>query len=85
MYLITFSLIMLLKKAQRRDFPGSLVVRTLCFHGRGHEFSPWLGRPQPYPHTHTIPDHTHIPTYHAVWSTKQNKTKPEEYNKKRTG
>ena len=57
------------------DFPGSLVVRTRCFHCRGHKFSPWLGRPQTYPHTHTIPSHTHIPTNHAVWSTKQNKTR----------
>ena len=25
------------------DFAGSLVVRTLCFHCRGHQFDPWLG------------------------------------------
>ena len=25
------------------DFPGSPVVRTLCFHCRGHRFNPWLG------------------------------------------
>jgi len=23
--------------------PGSPVVRTLCFHGRGHQFNPWSG------------------------------------------
>ena len=26
----------------KRDFPGSQVVRTLCFHCRGHRFDPWL-------------------------------------------
>ena len=26
-----------------REFPGSPVVRTLCFHCRGHRFDPWSG------------------------------------------
>ena len=26
-----------------REFPGGPVVRTLCFHCRGHRFEPWLG------------------------------------------
>ena len=26
-----------------REFPGSPVVRTQCFHGRGPGFNPWLG------------------------------------------
>ena len=25
------------------DFPGGPVVRTLCFHCRGHRFDPWSG------------------------------------------
>ena len=25
------------------EFPGSSMVRTLYFHGRGQEFNPWLG------------------------------------------
>ena len=25
------------------DFPGGPVVKTVCFHCRGHRFSPWLG------------------------------------------
>ena len=26
------------------DFPGGLVVKTLCFQHRGHEFNPWSGK-----------------------------------------
>ena len=25
------------------DFPGDPVVKTLCFHCRGHGFDPWWG------------------------------------------
>ena len=25
------------------DFPGGLVVKTLCFYCMGHGFDPWLG------------------------------------------
>ena len=32
-----------LKDVNNRDFPGSPVVRTLCFHCRGHRFNPCLG------------------------------------------
>ena len=26
-----------------RDFPGGPLVKTPCFHCRGHGFNPWLG------------------------------------------
>ena len=26
------------------DFPGGPVVKSPCFHGRGHGFHPWLGK-----------------------------------------
>ena len=26
-----------------RDFPGSPVVKTPCFHCRGRRFDPWVG------------------------------------------
>ena len=29
-------------KVQAGDFPGGAVVRTPCFHCRGHGLSPWL-------------------------------------------
>ena len=31
------------KKLALRDFPCGPVVKTLCFHCRGHRFDPWLG------------------------------------------
>ena len=31
------------KKKGGGDFPGGPVIKTLCFHGRGHEFDPWTG------------------------------------------
>ena len=31
------------------DFPGGPVVKTPCFHCRGHRFDPWLGK-IPMPH-----------------------------------
>ena len=31
------------KKFKNRDFPGYLMVKTLCFQCRGWEFNPWLG------------------------------------------
>ena len=30
-------------KMLSRDFPGGPVVKTPCFHCRGHWFDPWLG------------------------------------------
>ena len=30
-------------KSVPREFPGGPVVRTLCFHGLGPQFNPWLG------------------------------------------
>ena len=30
-------------KGKRWDFPGSPIVRTPCFHCRGHGFDPWSG------------------------------------------
>ena len=30
-------------KTTMRDFPGGPVVKTPCFHCRGHEFNPWSG------------------------------------------
>ena len=36
-------------KKKSRDFPGSPVVRTPCFHCRGeHGFDPWLRSHKPY-------------------------------------
>ena len=32
-----------LKENMGRDFPGGPVVKTPCFHYRGHGFDPWLG------------------------------------------
>ena len=29
---------------EKRDFLGGTVVKTLCFHCRGHGFHPWLGK-----------------------------------------
>ena len=31
------------KTSQEKDFSGSSVVRTPCFHYRGHGFDPWSG------------------------------------------
>ena len=31
------------KKIQPQEFPGSLVVKTQCFHRCGPEFDPWSG------------------------------------------
>ena len=31
-----------------KDSPGSLVVRTPCFHCKGHGFDPWLGNYRSY-------------------------------------
>ena len=31
------------KRVHIRDYPGGLLVKTLCFHCRGHGFDPWLG------------------------------------------
>ena len=30
-------------KIHLQEFPGGPVVRTPCFHCRGHGFDPWLG------------------------------------------
>ena len=32
------------EKRQVRDFPGGAVVKTPCFHCRGHGLGPWLGK-----------------------------------------
>lgn len=39
------------------EFPGRPVVKTLCFHCRGHGFSPWSGTkiPQAVWHAHPTP------------------------------
>ena len=31
------------KQKSCQDFSGGPVVKTLCFHCRGHGFDPWLG------------------------------------------
>ena len=36
-----------LEKGQFRDFPGSSVVKTLCFQHKGCVFSPWVGNKEP--------------------------------------
>ena len=33
-----------------QDFPGGPVVKTPCFHCRGHGFDPWLGKQDPTCH-----------------------------------
>lgn len=35
------------KKYQSCEFPGSPVLRTLCFHYRGHRFNPWSENQDP--------------------------------------
>ena len=45
------------------EFPGSSVVKILCFHCRGHGFSPWWG-----PHV----------LYHMLWSPQKRKRKMSE-------
>ena len=37
-----------LQETHFRDFPGSPVVKALCFHYRGHRFDPWLGTKIPH-------------------------------------
>ena len=32
------------QKNTHQDFPGGPVVKTLCFHCRGHGFDPWSGK-----------------------------------------
>ena len=34
---------LLFQRRKPRDFPGSPVFRTPCFHRKGHRFDPWLG------------------------------------------
>ena len=36
-----------------KDFTGSPVVKTLCFHCRGYGFHPWLGTKIPYASRHS--------------------------------
>ena len=38
-------------KSPCRDFPSSPVVKTPCFHCRGHGFDPWSGNSDP---THCV-------------------------------
>ena len=37
-------------KNNLRDFSGSPVVKTLCFHCKGLGFDPWSGTMNPMPH-----------------------------------
>ena len=39
-------------KVQHGDHPGCSVVKTPCFHCRGHRFNPWQGNLT----SHTLPD-----------------------------
>ena len=50
---------LLILKNNSGDFPGSPVVKTLCFHCTGHGFDPW--------------SENEDPTCHAVWSKKKKK------------
>jgi len=37
----------LFKKLWNKEFPGSSVIRTLCFHCKGQRCDPWLGSRMP--------------------------------------
>ena len=50
---------LLILKNNSGDFPGSPVVKTLCFHCTGHGFDPW--------------SENEDPTCHAVCSKKKKK------------
>jgi len=39
------------KKKKEGDFPAHPVVKTLCFHCRGHGFEPWWGTRSHMPST----------------------------------
>ena len=38
-----FMVVLMRLKNIRWDFPGGPVVKTLCFHCKGHRFGPWSG------------------------------------------
>ena len=46
-----------------RDFPGHPVVKTPCFHCRGHGFDPWLGIMILHAACSAAPQKTHKPFF----------------------
>ena len=55
---------LLILKNNSGDFPGSPVVKTLCFHCTGHGFDPW--------------SENEDPTCHEVWSKKKKNNSASE-------